>query len=96
MTENAHPEARDAAGGEREPPSELVHLVHTLLGRLVRDLRVEIRGGGLVLRGRADSDHARQLARHAAVAASGLPLSANEIVVTDARGETPPAGPDPQ
>lgn len=58
-----------------------------LAGRArVRDLRLVIRDGGLVLEGRAASDHATQLARHAAMAASGLPLRANRIEVDDARG----------
>jgi hypothetical protein len=47
----------------------------------VRDLRLEVRGGGLVLQGRAPSYHAKQLAQQAVLEAGGLPLAANEIEV---------------
>lgn len=57
------------------------------MGRRVRDLRVEYDGRGLVLRGRADSYHAKQLAQHVAMTVGELPLSANEIVVAALRGE---------
>ena len=83
MTAPVPDTARDAAGDDREPGSGLAEVVYALLGRRVRDLRVEFDGHGLVLRGRADSYHAKQLAQHVAMAALGLPLSANEIVVSD-------------
>ena len=54
--------------------------------------RVEFDGRGLILRGRADSYHAKQLAQHVAMAALGLPLSANEIVVTYFRRGHPDRG----
>ena len=49
------------------------------LGRRVRDLLVEVRPTGLVLRGRADSYHVKQLAQHTATAVTGLPVLANRI-----------------
>lgn len=58
-----------------------------LAGRAhVRDLRLVIRDGGLVLEGRAACYHAKQLAQHAAMTVSGLPLRANRIEVDDGRG----------
>jgi CheY-like chemotaxis protein len=89
MTESLPDKPCDVAGDDREPGCGLDEVVYALLGRRVRDLRVGFSGGGLVLRGRADSYHAKQLAQHVAMAALGLPLSANEIVVTDSRHETP-------
>lgn len=84
--------ARDVAGDDRQPRPELAELVRAMLGRRVRDLGIEVDGRGLVLRGRADSYHAKQLAQHVAMAALGLPLSANKIVVTDRRREAPGPG----
>jgi CheY-like chemotaxis protein len=48
-------------------------------------LKIEVRGGGLILRGRANSYHAKQLAQHALMSVTELPLIANEIEVADAR-----------
>ena len=56
-------------------------LLSAVLGRRVRGLSIEVRGGRLVLRGRADSFHVKQLAQHAAMAVTELPLAANEIEV---------------
>ncbi|MBN9120762.1 MAG: response regulator transcription factor [Planctomycetes bacterium] len=76
---------RSAPGNHRDPVSSLDRLVRQVLGRRVPDLCVVIRGGGFVLRGRATSYHAKQLAQHAAMAATNLPLTANEIEVADFR-----------
>jgi hypothetical protein len=46
----------------------------------VSDLQLEDRGQGVVLRGRARSYHAKQLAQHAVLEA-GRVLAGNEIVV---------------
>jgi osmotically-inducible protein OsmY len=81
-------EPHRAAGDDNQPRSELADRVHAMLGRRVSDFRVEFDGRGLILRGRAESYHAKQLAQHVAMAALGLPLSANEIVVSDFRRET--------
>jgi osmotically-inducible protein OsmY len=53
-----------------------------LMGRAqVRDLQVLVHQSGVVLRGRASSYYAKQLAQHAAMAVSGLPILANDIEV---------------
>jgi CheY-like chemotaxis protein len=80
-------------GVDRGPPSPLDSLVCALLGRRVVGLRVEVRDGGLVLHGRAASYHAKQLAQHAAMAVTDLPLIANKIeVVCHRRGAARPDG----
>ncbi len=53
---------------------------HQLGGRL-RDFRLEIADAGVVLRGRARTYHAKQLAQHAVMAATDLPILRNEIEV---------------
>ena len=50
-------------------------------GRYVRDFRVEMLPGGLVLHGRAATYYAKQLAQHAAAEAAGLPVHNNAIEV---------------
>jgi|SRR5579884_219180 len=52
-----------------------------LAGR-VRRFRLAVRGCGLVLTGRARTYHAKQLAQHAVMAATRLPILANEIEVS--------------
>ena len=47
----------------------------------VRNLRVEVNRGGIVLEGRCDSYYCKQLAQHAAMGVSLNPLS-NEIRVS--------------
>ena len=71
-----------AAGQVRPPDPELTDLVSAMIGRRVRDLRIEVHRGGLVIRGRATCFYFKQLAMHAVMAVSDLPVSANEIVVT--------------
>lgn len=56
-------------------------LMHRRLGNRVRDLRVVRRGEGLVLHGWASTYHAKQLAQHAVMELSSLPILANEIEV---------------
>ncbi len=50
-------------------------------GRRIRDLRVGLKGGGLVLYGQAATYYAKQLAQHAAAEAAGLPVRINAIKV---------------
>jgi hypothetical protein len=50
-------------------------------GRQIRGLRVRVDPGGLVLQGRATTYYAKQLAQHAAMQVTGLPIMANEIEV---------------
>jgi hypothetical protein len=51
-----------------------------LRGR-VTGLRIEVRGGGVVLRGTASSFYAKQLAQHAVMSGTDLPIVRNEIEV---------------
>jgi len=51
------------------------------LGCLVRDLRVTATDAGLILRGRARTYHAREVAQQALLEACNLPLLANWIEV---------------
>ena len=50
-------------------------------GRGVRDLRVEVRDEGVLLRGRCNSYYTKQLAQHAAMAVPGGDAVTNEIEV---------------
>lgn len=63
-------------------PLRLVSLVRTRSYGRVRDLRLEVRGAGLILCGRTTSYYAKQLAQQAVLEAGGLTLLANEIEVT--------------
>ncbi|MBX6313779.1 MAG: BON domain-containing protein [Isosphaeraceae bacterium] len=76
---------RHPAVSVRNPPAELAAEVEARvrrqLGGRVSDLRVVVRGGGLALQGRARTQHTRQLAQHAAMEATALPIVANEIRV---------------
>lgn len=66
------------AGREVE---RLANQVQARLGGRVRDLRLVLQDHGLVLRGRAPTYHAKQLAQHAVMTATRLPILANEIEV---------------
>jgi hypothetical protein len=74
-----------------QPRTELLEagLRQRLRGRL-RDLRVLTRDEGLVLRGRAASYHVKQLAQHAVMELSDLPILANEIQVFRPDRDWPP------
>ncbi len=65
----------------QECMSRLESTLQNRLSGRVRDLRLEIGDRGLVLRGRARTYHAKQLAQHGLMAETSLPLVANEIVV---------------
>jgi len=56
------------------------HLQQRLHGR-VWDLRLLLRNEGLVLQGQARTYYVKQLAQHAVMEATELPILANEIVV---------------
>jgi hypothetical protein len=62
--------------------TELEAHIQCRLGGRVRDFRVVIADKGLVLRGRAQTYHAKQLAQHAVLEATPLPILANEIEVS--------------
>ena len=61
------------------------HVRCRLSGR-VCDLQVVVRNDGLVLRGHAQTYYAKQLAQHAVMEASNLPIRANEIEVAGGYG----------
>ena len=64
--------------------SEQEHLELQLqrrLGSRVRDLRIVVRPGGIILQGRASTYHAKQLAQHAVMEIARLPILANDIEV---------------
>jgi hypothetical protein len=62
--------------------TELEAHIQCRLGGQVRDFRVVIADKGLVLRGRAHTYYAKQLAQHAVLEATPLPILANEIEVS--------------
>lgn len=66
------------------PPSveKLEALVRCRLTGRVRDLRLHLEGEALVLRGHARTYYAKQLAQHAVMDATDLPIRANEIEVS--------------
>jgi hypothetical protein len=70
--------APDAASARLDQIEE--HVQCRLGGRL-RQFRLDWRDGGLVLRGHAHTYYAKQLAQHAVMAATPLPIQANEIEV---------------
>jgi osmotically-inducible protein OsmY len=65
------------------PMDQLEALIkQLLLGRAaLRRIRVLVHERGLVLQGCASTYYAKQLAQHAAMEVTGLPLLANEIEV---------------
>ena len=72
-----------------ETLAELEELVCQRLGGRLRDFRLSIRDAGLVLRGRARSHHAKQLAQQALMDLNRAPISCNEIEVCDCRFPVP-------
>jgi hypothetical protein len=62
-------------------PEQLDVLVLRRLGGRVRDLRLIVRPGGVILQGRAATYHVKQLAQHAAMELTHLPVLANDIEV---------------
>jgi len=72
------------SGVDLEGIGELERLEASVMRRLarrVRGFRLLVRGHGLVLQGRAVTFYAKQLAQHAVMNATGLPILANEIEV---------------
>jgi hypothetical protein len=62
--------------------SELEARVQCRLGRQIRELRLVVVDRGLILRGHTRTYYAKQLAQHAVMEASRLPILANEIEVS--------------
>ncbi len=73
--------AEVAAPPRRGEEERLECLMQRRLGNRIRNLRVQLLSGGLVLQGRADTYHAKQLAQHAAMELGSAPIVANDIEV---------------
>jgi hypothetical protein len=59
----------------------LESLIQHRLGGRIRDLHVIARDNGIILQGRAATYHTKQLAQHAAMEISGMPILSNDIEV---------------
>ena len=65
----------------RETLARIEHHVRCRLTGLLRDFQLFFRDKGLVLRGHVHTYYAKQLAQHAVMEASRLPILANEMEV---------------
>ena len=65
----------------QEDMDQLVIQVQRELSSRLRDFRVERKGKGVVLAGRVATYYAKQLAQHAVMRATVLPILGNEIEV---------------
>ena len=65
----------------RETLSQLEEHVRCRLTGLVREFHLVFRDNGLVLRGHVNTYYAKQLAQHAVMEASNLPIRGNEMDV---------------
>ena len=78
---------REPGGGRRGAMTQealdrlCAHVQHELGGRL-RDFRLKCQGEGVVLTGRVGTYYAKQLAQHAVMRATVLPILGNEIEVS--------------
>lgn len=59
----------------------LQRLLTLRLGTRIRELRLVFQQSGLILRGRSETYHAKQVAQHAAMELTDVPILANEIEV---------------
>lgn len=66
------------------PIIELEAHVRWRIGSQVRNLRLVLQDKGLVLTGSSLSYYAKQLAQHAVMEATEIPIARNEIAVVDA------------
>jgi len=73
----------------------LRHLVHGRFGGWVRDFRVQVRDGGLVLRGETGTFHVKQMVQETVVAATAFRIVTNEIEVDERQLGRPAAGSQP-
>jgi hypothetical protein len=55
--------------------------VQSVMHGRVDDLHLRVSGKGLILQGRAPTYYAKQIAQHAVMQATGLPILRNEIEV---------------
>jgi hypothetical protein len=61
--------------------TELELHIQSRLGGLIREFRLVVVNGGLILRGRTYTYYAKQIAQHEVMQGSTLPILANEIEV---------------
>lgn len=80
------PASTPRAVGGRAAADDLAEAVRRANRHLLRELRVEVIEGGVVLSGRARSYYGKQVAQHEVLRRLGLVLLANRVVVD------PPAG----
>jgi hypothetical protein len=66
----------------RETLGRIEEHVRCRLTGLLRDFQLVFRDNGLVLRGHVHTYYAKQLAQHAVMEASSLPIHANEMEVS--------------
>jgi hypothetical protein len=67
--------------GTADGVTELEAHVQCRLGGQIREFRLVMADKGLILRGHARTYYVKQLAQHAVMEATGLPILANEIEV---------------
>lgn len=60
---------------------QLESLMQRRLGNRIRGLRIQLQPRGVVLQGRTNTYHAKQLAQHAAMELANMPILANDIEV---------------
>jgi hypothetical protein len=60
---------------------ELASRIQERLSSRFRGLKVKVKEGGVVLKGRVPTYYAKQLAQHLVMQATDLPILANDIVV---------------
>ena len=65
----------------RTEEQRLESLLQDRLGNRIRNLRIHVLPGGIVLEGQAATYHAKQLAQHAAMELATAPIVANDIQV---------------
>ena len=66
---------------EMSEPTQIEARIRSRLSGRIRGLQVLRENNGLILRGRTPTYYAKQLAQHALMAATDLPILANEIEV---------------
>jgi hypothetical protein len=86
---NREPDAGQPGYLTPQTLAELEELVGLRLGRRLREFRLSIRDAGLVLKGQAKSQHAKQLAQQALMDWNRAPIKSNEIEVCDCRFPVP-------
>jgi hypothetical protein len=77
MSEQAQTDA-----ATRETLARIEEHVRYRLTGLLRDFQLVFRDNGLVLRGQVHTYYAKQLAQHAVMEVSSLPIGANEMEVS--------------